>query len=323
MLALTLVGIIPAFAFVNALVSAARSRRETISTDWARRGAADLASGRAAEAADDFRTADDYAHIRGAYRMQLAEALVDAGRPIEAEAQLQTLWNAQPGDGIINLRLARLAARGGRTTDALRYYHAAIDGAWDADAANARRNARLELARFLLSVNEPKLALAELMALASDLPADPTDSAAARLAGEVAFDTGDYRSARRDLERARGAGLDADGTRMLDLSARVVGLDPYARGIASRLRVRRVVRAFEIADSALERCASDTLAALRQQRDTLKPQVNEPTLARDPDAVDDALSFTSAVVAAVPAACGEGRDDERALQLVFQQRRPQ
>src|SRR5919204_6858731 len=137
LLALVLVGIVPAFAFVNWLVSATRTRREAVATDWARRGAIDLANGRAAAAAEDFRTADEFARDRGAYRLQLAEALVAANRPAEAEAQLQTLRNTKPGDGVINLQLARLAARQGRIDDVVRYYHAAVDGAWDANAASA------------------------------------------------------------------------------------------------------------------------------------------------------------------------------------------
>jgi tetratricopeptide (TPR) repeat protein len=323
LLALMILGVVPAFALVNFAVSAARARREAISADWARRGTVDLANGQAAAAAEDYETANQYARDRGAYRLQLAQALVAARRTLEAEAELQTLWNATPGNGTINLQLARLCAIEGREADAVRYYHAAIDGAWDADAAATRRHVRLELARFLLARNERTQAQAELMALAADLPADPTDPAAARLAGEVAFDTGDYRGARRYLELARRDGFDADAARMLDLSTRVGALDPYARGIRSRERVRRVVRAFEIADAALTRCAADPLAPLGEQRDELQPQADESTLARDPDAVDAMLMFASDAVAAVHRVCGEGQGDERALELMFQQRRPQ
>ena len=221
LMALIIVGVVPAFAFVNTLVSAARARREAISLDWARRGRADLAAGRPAAAAEDFETADQYARDRGAYRLQLAEALVAAGRTLEAEAELQTLWTATPGSGTVNLQLARLYAGQGRVTEAVRYYHLAVDGAWPTNAAELRRQARLELARFLLAKNDRVQAQAELVALAGDVPSNPTDPAAARLAGEVAFDTGDYRSARRYLERVRVAGDATKSEEALDdLSAK-------------------------------------------------------------------------------------------------------
>ena len=322
LLALIIIGVVPAFAFVNTLVSAARARREAIALDWARRGRAELAAGRPAAAAEDFETADQYARDRGAYRLQLAEALVAAGRTLEAEAELQTLWNATPGSGTVNLQLARLYAGQGRVTDAVRYYHLAVDGAWPTNAAELRRQARLELARFLLTKHDQVQAQAELVALAGDVPSNPTDPAAARLAGEVAFDTGDYRSARRYLERINTADLDADGARMLDLSARAIDLDPYARGIRSRERVRRVVRAFRIADSALMRCAADSLQPQRAERDVLEPSMDERRLARDPDTIDETLTFASEAVAAVRMACGAGNTDEQALGLVFEQRRP-
>jgi len=322
LLALMIVGVVPAFVLINSVVSAARSRRESIAVDWAQRGDVDLAHGNPAAAAEDYETADEYARERGRYRLQLAQALAAADRIAEARAQLDTLWNQRPGDGYVNLLLARLSSRDGRLTDAVRYYHAAIDGAWEDQPGVARRNTRLELARLLLARGERTQAQAELLTLAGDLPTDPTDPAAERLSGEIAFDTGDYRSARRFLDRAKPAGLDADGERMLDLSTRVVELDPYARGIPSRERLRRVVRVFEVASAALDRCDSDALAAPRYVRDMLANDVNERALGRDPDAVDETLLFAFEAVSEAHTACGEGQGDERAVELMFQQRRP-
>src|SRR5579871_2958428 len=314
-LALMLGGVVPAFILINALVSAARGHREAIAIDWAQRGDADLAAGRAAESADDYRTADEYAGSRGAYRLQLATALVAADRPVEAEAQLQTLWNQTPGDGVINLQLARIAVRQQRVADAVRYYHAAIDGAWTADPVAARRNTRLELARFLLARGERAQAQVELVALSTDPPPssaamtdiaalmvdagadnrallllesalrlDPANARAAALAGTIAARLGSYSDARAYLERARRAGsLDADGAALLDMATRVLELDPDARGLPSRERLRRTVRAYDIAAAALDRCAADILAPLRDERARLARLVNERTLARDPD----------------------------------------
>src|SRR5581483_10448692 len=349
-LALMLVGVIPAFAFVNSLVATARNRREAIAVDWAHRGDDDLAQKRPDAAADDFRTAEDYARDRGAYRLQLATALVAGDRLVEAQAQLDALWNERPGDGIVNLLLARIAAKESRVADAVRYYHAAIDGSWTgANPVAVRRDTRLELAQFLLARGDSTQAQVELVALAADPPpspdvqvtiaslladtgadnraltllahvvqTNPKDARAASLAGSIAMRLGDYRGARAFLERARAAGgLDADGTAQLDTVTRVLALDPDARGLSARERLRRTVRAFEIASAALERCASDTLDATREQRDRLARQVTPRALAGDPDAVDDTLAFAASAIEAVRSACGEGSGDERALHLVF------
>jgi len=190
-LALMIVGVVPAFAVVNLLVAAGRSRREAISAEWARRGDIDLADRRAAAAAEDYETADQYARDRGRYRLQLADALLGAGRRLEAEAQLLALWNGAPGNGAVNLQLARLCAAEGRVTDAVRYYHAAIDGAWESDAARARRDVRLELARFLLANGQRTQAEGQLIAIAGELPPNATDPDVAALAAEIAFDIAD------------------------------------------------------------------------------------------------------------------------------------
>ena len=173
MLTLTLVGLVPAFAGVNGLVAATRARRQQLAAEWAARGARDAAEGRALSAADDYRIAQEYARDRGQYRLQLAQALIDAGRLLEARAQLLTLWSETPGDGVVNLELGRLAARDGDASDAVRFYHGAIDGAWDAGAADARRTARLELARFLTAQGDRAAAQAELIVLSSDPPRNP------------------------------------------------------------------------------------------------------------------------------------------------------
>jgi tetratricopeptide (TPR) repeat protein len=352
-LALMIVGVVPAFALINSLVATARTSRDAIAVDWARRGDADLANGRPDSAADDYRTADEYARRRNTYQLQLGSALVAAGRLAEAEAQLQTLWSETPGDGVLNLQLARIAARQSRVVDAVRYYHAAIDGLWTAaDPVAVRRRARLELAQFLLARGERAQAQVELVALAADPPPtaaeqvdiarllteadadnraltllvaalrlDPTNAPAANLAGAVEARLGNYRNARAYLERSRRAGgLDADGAALLDTVTRVLDLDPDVRGISSRERLRRTVRAFEIASAALDRCSAEPLVAIRERRDRLSRQVAERTLARDPDAVDDTLAFAASALDAVRTACGEGSADARALALVFQRR---
>jgi tetratricopeptide (TPR) repeat protein len=352
-LVLLIAGTVPTYAATSSLVGRARATRQQIAVGWARQGQQDLRAGRPGPAAEDFRTAQQYARDRSEYRLQLALALVAADRRVEAKSQLLTLWAETPGDGVVNRELGRIAARDADVGEALRYYHAAIDGAWPAGAAEERRRARTELARFLIARGDLTHAQSELISLADDLPDDPAvmtetaalllqagadaraltllqralersphDPRALRLAGEAAYAAADYRTARGYLDAAADRlALDVRGRQMLDISERVMTLDPYARRISSRERVRRVVRAFDVAREALARCPPEALADLRSEVDAFAPTVVERSLARDPDAVDDTLAIVTRVEAAIDA-CGPPGDDARALQLVFRQRRP-
>jgi tetratricopeptide (TPR) repeat protein len=341
-------GIAPAFAAVNGVVSASRIRRVHLASEWAARGDRDLASGRPDAAAEAFRTAQEYARDRRRYGLPLARALVAAGRFVEAGAELLGLWSDAPGNGPVNLELGRLAARDGDVAAAVRYYHGAIDGAWETNATEARRDARLELARFLLVMRQPAQAQAELIALAGDLPRDasfvtdtgallllagadrralevlehaleldPHFARADRLAGTAAFRLGDYRLAVRHLQRAQRAGtLDEEGASDLETSARILALDPAARGIGSRERIRRVAHAYVIAAAWIARCASDAVAAVRQQLAAVEPMVTERKLARDPDSVDTVLRLIAAAESAAVGVCPPRQADERALALI-------
>jgi tetratricopeptide (TPR) repeat protein len=352
-LVLVVAGTIPACTATHSLTTRARGRRQQLSTAWARQAQQDFAAGHAARAAEEFRTAQEYARDRGEYRLPLAQALIAADRIAEAKAQLLTLWAQTPGAGIVNEELGRIAARERNVTDALRYYHGAIDGSWPLDATGRRREARTELARFLLDRGDLTQAQAELIALLGDLPPDADAIArtgalllqagddsralqvaqkaldldahngrALQLAGEAAFQLGDYRNAREYLEDASGvAALDARGQQRLDTSARVIALDPFARRISTRERIRRVVRAYEVAADAVAACPQASLADVKAAMEQAKPHVTLRTLARDPDAIDDTLALVTRAETAMEAACGPAQGDALALQLIFRQRR--
>jgi predicted Zn-dependent protease len=353
-LTLLIVGLVPAFAATNALVGSARARRQALAVAWADQGERDLAAGQAAPAAEAFRTAMEYSPDRSEYRRQRAVALLAADRPAEARSQLLTLWSATPGDGAINRDLGRVAARQGDIPEAIRYYHGAVDGAWAREAATERRQARTELATVLLAHDEKTQAQAELIALAGDLPPDPAlmtevgrmlleagghaqaleviqraldldpdGTEALRLAGTAAFTAGDFGASRRHLRALLAAGaLDAEGRQMLNVSTRVLALDPFSRGISSRERLRRVLRAYRVAGAALARCADqDALDPLRSEMEQRKSSMTERKLAADPDIVDGTVAFVIQVIDAVAAACGPGVDDEHALQLILHQQR--
>ena len=207
MFTIAIAALVPAFAGVNVVVGATRAKRQQLSAEWAARGDRVLAEGHPLAAAEDYGVAQEYARDRSQYRLQLAQALLAAGRFLEAHAQFETLWSESPGDGLINLELGRLAAHDGDVTDAIRYYHAAIDGAWNEDAAAVRRRARLELARFLIVRGDRTRAQAELIVLSEDPPRDP--------------------NALRELAALRVAtGLDPIDARPLPFDRRLRGFTP-------------------------------------------------------------------------------------------------
>jgi predicted Zn-dependent protease len=260
--------------------------------EWYTRGEGDLRAGRAEAALADFRTALSYSHDDSQYQLRLAEALMAAGRSPEAGAEARTyllnLLEHEPGNGTVNLDLARLAARDHVVSDALRFYHGAIYGAWDDDPVARRRAARLELVEFLLDVGQKDSARAELIALAAGLPADPPlqtkvgtlllrvngyDDAlklfrqalvedphlapALAGAGECYFQKGDYAQAERYL--ARAVQQDSNLTQaaaMRDTAQAVLNLDPFNLRLGNMERARRAALAFNSALTHLENCAA-------------------------------------------------------------------
>src|SRR5262249_26849521 len=95
-----------------------------------------------------------------------------AASQAEARSYLLDLWQESPGDGEVNLQLARLASRTGDDASARRYYENAIAGVWEGDAieiVRRRRQARLEFYRYLLERGDQPAALAVL----SEIPPAP------------------------------------------------------------------------------------------------------------------------------------------------------
>jgi tetratricopeptide (TPR) repeat protein/predicted nucleic acid-binding Zn ribbon protein len=260
--------------------------------DWYTRGEDDLRAGRGGAALTDFRTALTYSHDNERYQLQLAQALMAVGQSpgagSEARTYLLNLLEHEPGDGTINLELARLAARGHNVPDALRFYHGAIYGEWDDDPVLRRRAARLELVQFLLDAGQKDSARAELIAQAADLPADPAlqtkvgnlllrvagyddalklfrqalreeprSAPALAGAGECYFHNGDYAQAERYLTRALQQDLHlTQAAAMLDTAQTILNLDPFNRRLDNGERARRAALAFDSAQKRLQNCAA-------------------------------------------------------------------
>src|SRR4051812_47525381 len=161
---------VPAFALTQLIVNRYRDQRQRLSLEWSARGQQQLAAEPSA-AVTDFLTALSFGD-RTSDRFLLAKALVGAGRPAEARAQLASLIVEDPGNSDVNLELARIAASEGDVDASVRYYHAAVDGVWRVNPMAARRQARIELARLLMGHGQQVRAQAELIALIDELPPD-------------------------------------------------------------------------------------------------------------------------------------------------------
>jgi tetratricopeptide (TPR) repeat protein len=272
-----------------------------LAQDWYNRGEAELKAGNAEGALADLQNALFYWQDNALYRLRLAQALAATGHLREASAYLLNLREHEPGNGTVNLELARLAVREHAIPEALRYFHDAVYGDWANDVVVQRRAVRLELVEFLLDSGEKSAARAELIALATDLPPDaelrtrvgtlllevagyddalqlfrqvlavePHLVPALAGAGECYFQMGHYAQAQQYLDRA--VQQDPHQSRvvgMLRTAQAVLNLDPFDRRLTNQERARRALRAFDQAIARLEVCAA-------QRRIDLKAAGSDP-----------------------------------------------
>jgi predicted Zn-dependent protease len=276
------------FAITTFAVKAYRAKERALAQQWYKAGERELRAGRPEAALEDFRSALVYSRNDSLVELQLAHALAAAGHLGEARAYLLGLWEREPGNGTVNLELARLAAHASSVPAAVQYYHDAIYGQWGDDPAEHRRRARLELAEFLLGVGQKAQARGELIALTADLPRDPaleTQVAtllmeageyehAARLfrqalrlrpeyapalegAGEASFEIGNYRDAQRYLARSKREGaLSTHSQALLETATLILESDPLAPRLTAQERARRALRAFAQSMKRLSGCAA-------------------------------------------------------------------
>ncbi len=274
------------------------NHREELGARWKTRGEIALHAGHPEIAIDDLRSALAYVPSRDT-EIELATALADAGKTQEATVYFTTLWESAPGDGTINLQLARLAAKDGNESQALFHYQSALDGTWQGNGYDRRREVRLELARYLIARREYIPAHTQLVIAAGNAPDDPAIKleiaglleqaaaprdalglyrsltaradppiAALEGAGRTAFALGMFRIAAESLRRALAAPLatqqpdneKATVHEMLDASQRILALYP-AFDLPPRSRGERVLSLKRIARERLTECAGSSPAA--------------------------------------------------------------
>jgi tetratricopeptide (TPR) repeat protein len=291
-LSLTLITIL-LFAITLFLFRSFASHRNELAQRWSARGRAAMSSGHPDQAIVALRTALSYAPGDRSYELLLAQALGDAGHAEESYNYFLGLWETQPGDGFINLRLARLAAAKNDMQGAINYYRASIYGTWEGDGTVRRREVRLELSRYLIAHHDLRGARAELIIAGGNAPDDidldltlaelleqadaprdalnyylkalarePNNQAALQAAGRLEYGFGSFEHAHRLLEQANQGrapassnepGLPPDLATMLDNSARIVALEP-SRKLPHDERVARILKARDLAKKRFESC---------------------------------------------------------------------
>src|SRR5271170_7810153 len=277
------------FSVTGILTRAFHKKQNALAAEWFAKGNASLASGAAREALDDYRRALIFDPENEPYQLHLAQALAQLGRQDEARAYLLNLLSDRPGDGEVNFELARLAAQTGDINDAVRFYHAAVYGAWESDPVAAQLRARLELSQFLVRHRENTLAEAELISLAANIPdrdaelhtqagdlfqnigdlhralneyrsalkAAPDNLTARVGAGLVSFKLGSYSKATEDLELANKADPENKTVAMtLETSRLMIASDPFSAQLSARERANRVSAALAHAIQRADQCSS-------------------------------------------------------------------
>jgi tetratricopeptide (TPR) repeat protein len=348
------VALVPAFTITACVAHAFREKHHALAREWEAHGNAVLQQSRATEAVAAFRTSLTYDRENRAVRLRLAQALIADGRPNEASAHLMTLWDAQPGNGPVNLELGRLARQAGDVRMALRYYHNAVEGSWPDAAEDRRRTARLELAQFLVEKEAIDEAQAELIHLASDMPAnsaarlqiaglfvlarlpqralaiyrdvlrdDPTHPGAAAGAGHVALALEDDAAAERYLAAAvRHGAPDPELSATLDMVREIRAVDPFPRRLGVRSRAARATRAVDRAIERLRGCPGDRadVAQTLQQLTAARPAVALRRLASEPEALDTTMDLVFAAERLASTGCGEATPLDRALLTLAERR---
>ena len=274
------------FSAVGGISRIYHTQQESLGNRWFNRGVQDLKEQHFDRASGDFRAALRYSRDNFSYQLNLAQALLGVNRTSEAYAYLVNLWEREPENGLVNLELARIAAKRGETEPALRYYHNAIYATWPGDQNVERRNARLELIEYLLWISANAQAQSELIALSANLGDDPPlharmgdlflqtqdyehalaeyrlslnsdrhNAAALAGAGLAAFELGRYAIAERYLEAAASANpSDPQIADRLKTAELVVKMDPFRRQVPVDERNRIVMEAFAAADERLKSC---------------------------------------------------------------------
>ena len=156
----------------NYLYQSYASHQVALAARWLQRGDQALRDNKPQAAVDALSSALAYAPSDRSTAIKLAEALASAGRIQEATVYFNALLESQQGSGVINLQLARLAARQGNENQAIEDFQRAIYGNWEGDGYVRRREVRFELINYLIAHHLLNQARSELLVASGNAPAD-------------------------------------------------------------------------------------------------------------------------------------------------------
>jgi predicted Zn-dependent protease len=294
------------FTTTGIIVRLFHDKQAKIASDWEKAGEVNLQSGHAQAAIEDFRNALLYSSDNSRVQLELAEALAAQGQLDEAENYLFNLRAANPENSMINLELARIAARRSDVETAVSFYHDAAFGQWPDNPAKSRVAAREELIEFLLKNNRRDQARAEALSMSANNPADPQIRAAAAgflmQAGDVqsaldeyqhvlrvdpndeavligggraALTLYDFADADRYLSRAiqrgsRSPEVVPEVVNDRDLAAAAAGLDITDKRLSDAQRRERTLEIFAAAEQRANSCMPGVLNNAATLPDNLK-----------------------------------------------------
>lgn len=277
-------------------------------------------AGKAEEAVEAFRKAHALERANSQYELQLIDALIQAGKPEEADQLLRELLEREPNNGRANLYAAHLRIAEGKIAAAESYYHRAIYGEWADDASAQRIAVRMELAEFLATRGKQEELLAELLPLQEETaknPAaqrriaqlfvvagspsraideyrslirqNPKDADAYAGLGETELQMGSYRSAREAFLRAVARKPhDSSLQGKAELSTTLDALDPTVRKLTSDEKYRRSLRILELARANLQICLSTNPQAASTSTQQLAASMDEALKEKRPSDSNEA-----------------------------------
>ena len=304
--------------FLNYYYRSARSQRAE--EDY-KTGTQLLAQERYDEAVQQFRTALSGEPGNAEYRLALGLALAQQHNLAEASVYLNALLKRNPENTLANLGEARILAEQGQIMQAVTLYHRALDGSWPAGEQPTRLQARFELVSLLAKTGQRTQAIAELLAAlgsaghdnplkvkiadlllgygayreAADVfrnvvQTDSRDAGAYAGLGQAELAMDSYQEARAAFSRAIELKPDEASKRQLQLTQRVLDLDPNARGLRAAGRYERSKELLQAEVMRLSQCqpnhpaldAANKALAIRPRRAALEDAAdNDLMLAED------------------------------------------
>jgi tetratricopeptide (TPR) repeat protein len=277
------------FVLTTAAISRMYHKKiHVLADNWFAEGETSFQAGDVQSALIDYRNALVYSPGNAKFQFHLAQALAAVGRGDEGRSYLLNLLSESPGSGEVNLALARIAAHKGVTSEAIRYYHAAIYGEWENGPIAMRWQVRRELSEYLLDRGEARQAVPEIIALADNTPAD--DPERRKIVGNLllraklwpraldgfrslisannqdpdallgaaisAFELGQYDLALDYFDRLPQQEREApDIVEMYRTARQVNAVNPFVAGLSREDKARKAADALSLAGKRLQDCA--------------------------------------------------------------------